>query len=47
MQIFFESLDLWDVIDGDLKEPNEGNREYAKLQKEFKKKYIMALRYIL
>ncbi|XP_022849751.1 uncharacterized protein LOC111371808 [Olea europaea var. sylvestris] len=47
MQTFFISLDLWDVIDDEeYEEPSEDNEDYEKLQKEFKRKDAMALRYI-
>ncbi|XP_022876705.1 uncharacterized protein LOC111394888 [Olea europaea var. sylvestris] len=47
MQTFFISLDLWHVIDDEeYEEPSEDNEDYEKLQKEFKRKDAMALRYI-
>lgn len=47
MQTFFISLDFWDVIDDEeYEEPSEDNEDCEKLQKEFKRKDAMALRYI-
>ncbi|KAG6501038.1 hypothetical protein ZIOFF_040904 [Zingiber officinale] len=46
METFFESVDLWEVINGELTPPDEGDENFAKLQKEFKKKDAKALRYI-
>lgn len=46
METFFESVDLWEVINGELTPPVEGDENLVKLQKEFKKKDAMALRYI-
>ncbi|KAL0345816.1 UNVERIFIED_CONTAM: hypothetical protein Sradi_4412900 [Sesamum radiatum] len=46
MQTFFESMELWDVIDGELQPPTENDENFAKLQKDYKKKDATALRYI-
>ncbi|KAG6486736.1 hypothetical protein ZIOFF_055315 [Zingiber officinale] len=46
METFFESVDLWEVINGELTPPDEGDENFAKLQKEFKKKDAKALQYI-